>query len=206
VKKQISKDKLILFGVPIVGLFLGLISYFILVSPQKSASARIDTEIQDVQTQIAAANVKPPKPKPAHAADIFRLTKAMPDTDDMPGIIFQLSRIARVSSVTLESVKPTPRIPMTVGYAAIPLDVTVSGKFGDITTFLQRLREQVAVGKKGGLRVNGRLFVANQVDMSTENGRTLLATLNLNAFVYGVVPPVVAPVGPTGAAGAEAAP
>jgi hypothetical protein len=28
----------------------------------------------------------------------------------------------------------------------------------------------------------------------------------LNAFVYGVTPPVVAPVGPTGAAGAGAAP
>ncbi|MDX6514038.1 MAG: Pilus assembly protein PilO [Gaiellaceae bacterium] len=204
-KKQIPKDKLILFGLPIIGLFVGMISYFMLVSPQKSAAAHLDSQIQDVQAQIAAANIKPPKPKPAHAVDLFRLTKAMPDVDDMPGIVFELSRVARASSVALESVKPVPRIPMAVGYAAIPVEVTVSGKYPEITRFLQGLREQVAEGKKGGLRVQGRLFVANQVDISTDTGKKLLAKVSLNAFVYGVTPPVLAPVGPTGAAGASGA-
>src|SRR5438093_7181593 len=200
-KKPIPKDKLILFGVPVAGLLLGLIGYLALVAPQKSAGGRLDSELQAVQTQIvaaqSAAHAKPAKTNPAQATDLFRLTKAMPDSDDMPGILRHLSRIARTSSVTLESVSPTVRIPLTQGYGALPLSIIVKGRFGEVSTFLRQLREQVSVGKNGRLRVDGRLFVANQLQI-TSDGRVLTATLKLDAFVYGVAPPAP-PASPTAA-------
>ena len=58
-----------------------------------------------------------------------------------------------------------------------------------------------AGGPTGSLN-NGRLFVTNEVSLTSTDGRTVSATLNLDAFVYGAGLPAVAPsVGPTGAAG-----
>jgi hypothetical protein len=201
VKKQIPKDKLILFGVPIAGLLVGLLGYLALVAPQKSAASHLDLELAAVQTQIAAAHVKPPKPPSAQAVDIFRLTKAMPDSPDVAGILRDLTRMARASSVTIDNVKPSAVIPLTEGYGALPLAVTVTGKFGAVSAFLQRMQEQVSVGKKGRLRVDGRLFVANDVQITTVDSHSVSAALTLAAFNYGVAPPP-APVGPTGAEGA----
>ena len=207
---SISKRNLLLFGLPVLGLVLGLLGNFALVGPQKSQAQRLDSQLQTAQVQLVASHQKPartprpskkPKPQSVQAADIFRLTKAMPDSNDMPGILLHLSQLARASAITLTSVTPTARVPLTQGYAALPLSVVITGKFDHVAGFLQRLRQQAAIGKHGRLRVDGRLFVANQVQMTSSDGRTVSATLSLDAFVYGAGAPAPAAVGPTGAAG-----
>ena len=99
---------------------------------------------------------------------------------------------------------PTPRVALAQGYGALPLSVVVTGKFDRVARFLQRLRQQAAVDKHGRPRVDGRLLVANEISMTSSDGRTVSATLKLDAFVYGAG--IAAPaVGPTGAAGATTA-
>jgi Tfp pilus assembly protein PilO len=217
VKKQISisKRNLLLFGLPILGLLVGLLGNFAFVAPQKSQARQLDGQLQAAQSQLlvsqrAAAAPKPVKPVKApkaqsvQAADIFRLSKAMPDSNDMPGILLELSQLAKASAVTLQSVSPAARVPLYGGYAALPVVVVITGKFDHVSGFLQGLRKQAAIATNGRPRVTGRLLVANQVAMTSSDGKTVSATLNLDAFVYGAgLPPVVAvPVGPTGAAGA----
>ena len=69
----------------------------------------------------------------------------------------------------------------------------VTGKFSAITAFTRRLRD--AVQTPGGrLVVNGRLFDVNQVAMTSPDGRTVSATLNLDAFDYVPAPVVPATV------------
>ena len=213
-KISISKRNLLLFGLPIFGLVLGLLGNFALVAPQKSQSQRLDFELQVAQSQLAVSQKKPAtthvvKPKPVvkkpqsvQAADIFRLTKAMPDTNDMPGVLLDLSAIARSSSVAVQSVTPSAIVALSQGYGALPLSVVISGKFDHVAGFLQRLRQEAAIGKNGRLHIDGRLLVPNDVSMTSTDGRTVSATLKLDAFVYGAGLPVAAPVGPTGAAGA----
>jgi Pilus assembly protein, PilO len=202
VKKRLTKQQLLLIGLPVLGLLLGLIGYLAVVSPQSSEANRLGSEIDSVQMQLIAAHQKPVKPAPVQAADIFRLAKAMPDTADMPGILRQLSRVARSSSVSLTSVAPATQIPLTLGYGAVPLTVVVTGKFAEISKFLQLVRQQVSIGRRGRLQANGRLFITNKIAISSTDGLSVSATLNLDAFVYGVATPTAA-VGPTGAAGAS---
>jgi Tfp pilus assembly protein PilO len=200
VKSSLSKQQLLLFGLPVAGLLVGLLGYVALVAPQKSQAKSLASEIATAQVQLATAqhkSAKAPKPPSAQAADLFRLTKAMPDSDDMPGILRQLSRIARTSSVKLESVKPSQHVPVALGYGALPVLVTVSGKFADVSTFLQQLRQQVSIGTAQRLHVDGRLFLANQVQLTTTDGGSVSAILNLDAFVYGVAPPTPPPPAPS---------
>jgi Tfp pilus assembly protein PilO len=215
-KVSISKRNLILFGLPIFGLMLGLIGNFALVAPQKSKAQQLDAQVQAAQAQLAASRqpaktqkpakapkpVKAPTPQSVQAADLFRLTKAMPDSNDMPGVLINLSILAASSSVDLQSVTPSAIVALSQGYGALPLAVVIQGKFEHVADFLRRLRQQAVIGKKGKLVVNGRLFLANEVAMTSTDGVTVSATLNLDAFVYGAGLPAPAPaVGPTGAAG-----
>lgn len=186
----VPKGRLLLFGLPVFGLVLGLLGYFALVAPQKSKANRLSAEIDAVRSQVVAAtpqrHVKPPS---VHAVDIFRLTKAMPDSADVPGLLLNLSRVASASGVSLQSVKPAAAVPLPAGYGALPVSVTVSGTFGHVSSFLAALRHQVSIGPRGGLHVSGRLLVPDEVAFTSGNDRTVSATLSLNAFIYGLAPP-----------------
>lgn len=194
-KRQLTKQQLILFGLPVVGLMLGLLGYLALVSPQKSHAGRLASEIGAAQAQLLAAHKPAVKAKPtsAQAADLFRLTKAMPDSGDMSGVLRQLTLLAHASSVSLDTVRPSPVVTTALGYGAIPMEVDVSGKFANVVGFLQRVRQQVAIGKKGRLHADGRLFVANQIQLTTTDGRSVAAAMKFDAFVYGAPPTPTAP-------------
>jgi Tfp pilus assembly protein PilO len=185
---KLTKRTVVLFGMPLLGLLIGIAGYFMLVSPQKARSHRADAQLQSLQAQLLALQQKPPKHASVQAVDLFRLVKAMPDTDDMPGILRNLSRLARSSNVSIQTVTPGAQVPLTVGYGALPLTVALEGKFGDVSTFLARLRGQVRLGEKS-LYVTGRLLVPNQIQLTSTDHGKVTATLMLDAFVYGVAPP-----------------
>lgn len=188
VELKLTKQVIVLIGLPLFGVVIGLFGYFALVSPQKSKGHRAAVQLQTLEAQLLALHQKPPKHASAQAVDLFRLVKAMPDTGDMPSILRDLSRIARASNVSIQTVTPGTTIPLTLGYGALPLTVSLEGKFGDLSSFLAKLRSQVAVGKKT-LSVTGRLLVPNQIQMTSKDGGGVTATLSLDAFVYGVTPP-----------------
>jgi Tfp pilus assembly protein PilO len=196
VKRPLGTRQLLLIGLPVAGLLLGLAGYLALVSPQKSKAARLSAAIGQVQTALYAAHAPRTKPVPVQAADIFRLVKAMPDTPDMPSLLVDLSRLARESGVNLQSVKPSALTPLVQGYAVLPVTVTVAGTFASVNAFLARMRAQVTAGRR--LHVSGRLLLANELSLSS-SGKTLTATLSLDAYVYGIGAPPPAPPTTTGA-------
>jgi hypothetical protein len=141
-----------------------------------------------------------PKPPDVQAADLFRLTEAMPDSQDVPGILLSVERLVQTSSLALVSIQPppvTPPVPSATGYTAVPVTVTVHGTFANVAKFLQRLRDSVVV-TDGHLKVTNRLYIPTQISLSVVTGQTLAASIGLSAFVYGTPPaPVVAPTDTT---------
>ena len=187
-----SSKTLTIVGLCAAGALILIAGLVLVVMPQRSHAHRLDTAASAAQEQLAAARVAAAHPTPAvkvHASDLFRLSEAMPDNDRMPGILNTLSSLAAASSVSLVSIRPAAPVSLA-GYKAVPLVAMVTGKFGAITAFARRLRD--AVQTPGGrLVVNGRLFDVNQVAMTSPDGRTVSATLNLDAFDY--VPALVVP-------------
>ena len=202
-----SSKTLTIIGLGAAGALILIAGLALVVLPQRSHAHRLDVATAAAQEQLVAARAAAAHPAPAvkvHASDLFRLSEAMPDSDRMPGIVDTLSSLAAASSVSLVSIRPSTPVSLT-GYKALPLVAIVTGKFGAVTAFTRRLRD--AVQTPGGrLAVNGRLFDVNQIVMTSADGRTVSATLNLDAFDY-VPAPVVPANGPgssttTGAAGA----
>ena len=169
--------------------------YFLLISPQSSKSAELAAEAQSVEAQIQARridNAQARNVEPIRVADLFRVTKAMPPTDDMPGMLLELNRIARETGIRFESITPQETADAG-GYLRRPIDLVFDGNFYELSDFLFRLRSLVRV-RGGQLEATGRLFTVNSLNFveSQRGFPRIKATLNVNAYVYGTGAPVPA--------------
>jgi Tfp pilus assembly protein PilO len=184
--------------------------YFLLISPQRSKSAELAEEVQSIQAQIQAlriSNAQVRDVEPIRVADLFRVSKAMPDTDDMPGMLLELNRIARQTGIRFESITPQEATDAG-GYMRRPIDLVFDGNFYELSDFLFRLRSLVRV-RGGQLEATGRLFTVNSVNFveSEKEFPRIKATLNVSAYVYGTgAVPTPTPPAPAEPAPADPAP
>ena len=190
----------IIAGVVVGLLVYGLAGYFLLVSPQKGKAADLKRQTDATQQQIdqyrtlaAQAAATPP----IRVAELFRLTKAMPDSVDMAGVILELSQVARASGIQFDSITPQGATPVS-GYSTIPLTVEFDGNFYELSDFLFRVRNLVRV-HAGVLDAQGRLFVVDAVSFgeSTKAFPQIKASLTVHAFVFGDVSMTAPPVAET---------
>jgi Tfp pilus assembly protein PilO len=184
--------------------------YFLLISPQRSKAAELATEAESIEAQIQAlriANAQVRNVEPIRVADLFRVSKAMPSNDDMPGVLLELNRIARETGIRFESI--TPQDPADAGgYMRRPIDLVFDGNYYELSDFLYRLRSLVRV-RGGQLEATGRLFTVTSLNF-TESERKfprIKATLSIAAYVYGTgATPAGQPPSPPAQQGAPAQP
>ena len=192
----------LLAGVIAGALALGaLASYFLLISPQNSKAAELGKEAESVRaelTQRRAASLEARQTEPIRVADLFRLTKAIPDDVDMPGVILELNRIARETGIRFDSITPQAPADSTNGYQVVPINLVFQGNYFELSDFLFRVRSLVGV-RGGRLDATGRLFVVDSVAFSegVRKFPQIQATLTVSAFVYGAA---AVPAAPPGAA------
>lgn len=177
--------KLALLGVAVVVLLVA--GWLAVIAPKRSQAAELRTEIESVRSQIAdlqAARSASPSPS-IRVADLFNLSRAMPSTADIPGVLLQLSRLANETGITFESI--TPHAPTPLGaYQQIGIDLVFEGRFYDLSDFLYRLRNLVAV-HGGSLSAAGRLFTVGSIsfDQGSLSFPQVRASLSVSAYIFG---------------------
>jgi hypothetical protein len=188
-------------GIGIGGvLVVALAGWFLLISPQRSRAADLDKEIANVETQVSqarSAQMDAASFKPIRAADLFRLTKAMPSDTDMSGVLLELSRVAGETGIVFESITPGAATPVGA-FRAQAIAVSFTGDFYSLSDFLYRLRNLVSV-QKGRLIANGRLFAVDKLQFveGDDGFPQIKAVLTVTAFLYGTGPVVgAAPIAP----------
>jgi Tfp pilus assembly protein PilO len=162
--------------------------WFLLVAPKRSAAsdaeARLaNAELRLVEAQSAASRSRGPG---SPVADVFRLAKAMPASTDQPGLVLELSRLAKRSGVALRAITPDAPLSAVGGPTLIPVIVSVGGSYANITRFLRNTRQLVRV-RDGSIHAKGRLFTIESVSLVesvTRRFPMLDATVALNAYVY----------------------
>jgi Tfp pilus assembly protein PilO len=164
------------------------VAYFMLIRPQRAESARLDEEIAALEPKVDAALAASQGGEAQAAvrvAEVFELAKAIPGEEDMAGIILELDSVAAAAGTRFLSI--TPGAPAEKdGYEAIPISLTFEGSYYDLTDFLFRLRNLVAV-RDGDLAVKGRLFTLDSLDLhgAPEGFPQIEAALTISAYVYG---------------------
>ena len=180
----------------VVLLLLAVAGYFLAVKPQKGKAADLSAQIAAKDGQISDARALLAKAKDAQkvkVADLFRLTKAMPDQPDEAGIVLELTAVARSSGISFESITPQGSTVIS-DYQVVPITVVFDGNFFQLNDFLFRLRNLVDV-RQGALAADGRLFTVDtmQFDESQLKFPEIRATLQIDAFIYGTGATVSAP-------------
>jgi Tfp pilus assembly protein PilO len=167
-------------------------AFLLLVKPKRDESKQLAGEIGGLQTQILSvqneleqgtAGGTGPKIK---VADLFRLAKAMPDSDDMPGIILELNAVAQGAGLELLAVQPDAAT-SDASYQSVPISLTVDGTYFGLSDFLFRLRNLVNV-RHGTLDASGRLYTVDAMDVhqSKEEGFPAVeAVVHVTAYSYG---------------------
>ncbi len=184
-KRKNSRSTVVLGAIVGASLLAAVLGYLVLVSPQRSTAADLAAQAEETRAKVAEYRLANRNaPKPFKFAELFALTKVMPDDEDVPGVLLELSRVAADSGIEITSVMPKDRQP-AIGYQRLPLVVTFRGQFYELSDFLYRLRTLVAV-RDNWLEADGRLFTVDKVDFveGPERFPDLEATLLVTAFVF----------------------
>jgi hypothetical protein len=205
-KKLAALDVRIHYGA--IALLLLAFAYGVhtkVVAPQGVAAAKVQKETDKVQVQMFQRRAELKKglnPPTIETADLFRLTRAMPDQTDMPGIILTLSDLARSAGIRFDLIEPVGVGTPSGSYVTDRIHLLFNGDFYGLSDFLYRLRSLVTV-KDGTLNATGRLFNVDTVTFSIPENTfpKIAAELYVNAYVYGTTAPA-APATPTTADGA----
>jgi Pilus assembly protein, PilO len=189
-------------GLLVAGVLLALVAgWFLVISPKRSDVSTLKQQIEDTQTQIAVAHgVRTPRQPAIRVADLFKLSRAMPNTADIPGVLLQISRVAEETGVTFQAI--TPHDPVSLGaYQQIDIDLTFEGRFYDLSDFLYRLRNLVDV-HQGVLNATGRLFLVDSITLNQgeQSFPQVKAALTVSAYLFGdgTAPPVPSGLAPDG--------
>lgn len=178
-----------LYGIVAGGLLLyALAGWFLLVSPKRSEAAKLAAEVATAETRVDAARLaltRKDDAQPIAVADIFRVSKAMPASADMPGILLELARLADESGISFESITPQSSA-AEASFQRVPIALSFDGNFYELSDFLFRLRTMVRV-RSSELHVSGRLFDVSTLSFeeSAHGFPDLRANLTVDAFVYG---------------------
>lgn len=202
-KKLSSLDLRIQLALVAVGLVvLAVAAYMLVVSPQHAEAAKLRQQVSAVQTQIYARRAEVRKglhPPTIETADLFRLSRAMPDREDMPGMILTLSEVAQSAGIKFDLIAPVQdSSTLPVGnYQIERIHLLFHGDFYALSDFLYRLRSLVLV-HNGALSATGRLFNVDTLTFTVSGNSfpQIQAELFVDAYIYGSAP-AAAPVAPT---------
>jgi Tfp pilus assembly protein PilO len=163
--------------------------WFLFVSPKRAEATRLEADLVAAEAELMQARASAGQPgglPQTRVSDLFRLAKAMPSSGDQASLLLELDVLARRTNVALASVTLQEPAPLPSGTTAIPVAVTVSGSYREITRFLRQMRRLVSLSG-GNPRAVGRLLTVQSVELteSKEDGFPRLdAAILLNAHVY----------------------
>ena len=192
--KTPSAVKFALLGAVLVAVLAA--GWFIVIAPKRSEASRLQAQIDATHAQIAAVQSGggiEPQTQSIRVADLFKLSRAMPDRADIPSVLLQLSEISAETGVSFQSI--TPHDPVALGpYEQVGIDLVFEGHFYDLSDFLYRLRNLVGV-HQGVLDATGRLFSVDSVafDEGALQFPQVKATLTVSAYVFGDGTVTIAP-------------
>lgn len=174
------------------------------LSVQKDALVAVQDEaagLRDTLSRMSGVN----KGEAKRVAERLRLSKAIPEGTETPGVLVQLQRLADRANVNLTAIKTNS----FTDYGTIrgtEFEIRIEGRFFDVDDFLYRLHRQVSVDEDDTPVVGGRLFATTSVDLTLGVPDQTTDTQPDTDFVSGTIKVVAFSSVPGGAASAAVTP
>lgn len=225
-----TRDRLVLAVVAalvVLGAF-----WVLLVSPERKTASKLSSEVSTASAQLAtvqgeASNALVAQQRYSAAyTSVVNLGKAVPPSEEVPSLIYQLAQASNQKNVEFSSITSgasgastpasssaaTPTAAPT-GFTQMPFTFVFTGGFSDLYHLFLQLNKATVRTTSGGLRVSGRLLTLQGVKLEPvadaapgESGaQKLTGTITATAYVLPAAQGLTAgatPGSPAPAAGA----
>lgn len=195
------RDRLVLTGVIVLAV-IGA-AWVLMVSPERKQAHEVAGQVAAAESALASAETKLNTARQAQAryasayASIVSLGKAVPTSQEIPALIFQLSQASSQKNVDLQSIAigataggsssaaSAAATAASTGFAQVPFNFTFGGSYFGLEHMLRSLTDLATMNASGTLQVSGRLLTIQSVKLtpSGEGGsKSLSAVITATAY------------------------
>jgi Tfp pilus assembly protein PilO len=214
-----GRDRIVLIGV-VVAVVLAA-AWMLVVSPERKQASQLSAEVAADQTQLASAEGKVASARAAQSqyaaayASIVSLGKAVPPSDEVPGLIDQLAQATHEKNVEFASITSTGAGGASASFTQLPFTFTFEGSYFDLEHLFSQLTDFATLGSSGALEVNGRLLTIQSVrlapvgsgsEAASSDAGKLTGTITATAYVLPASQGLTGTGTPASTAGAGATP
>ncbi len=218
-----ARDRLVLIGVIAVA-FVGVV-WLMFVSPERKKASTAAAAVAAAEAQLASAHSELVTAREARAkyaasyGTIVHLGKAVPTTQEVPSLMYELAQASKQKSVEFASItsadagtaagSASSADAATGGFQQMPFTFIFNGTYFGLEHMLRQITNFATKTRSGALKVNGRLLtiqgVALQPVVTQGHASTnphLTATVTATAYA---MPPEQASAGAASAGSATSA-
>ncbi|HYM54844.1 MAG TPA: type II secretion system protein GspM [Solirubrobacteraceae bacterium] len=176
-----GRDRIVVIGLAVLAVLAG--AWLLVVSPKRQQASKLDAQVSEARTQLASAEGQLANARSAQAqyaaayASIVSLGKAVPPSQEVPSLIYQLSLASNQKSVDFSSIvagsgsgasssaaaAPTAA---AAGFTQMPFTFVFDGSFFDLEHLFQQLNRFTLRTTSGGVQVSGRLLTIQSLKLS----------------------------------------
>lgn len=209
-----TRDRLALIGISALALLA--VVWLLLVAPERKRASDLAAQVSQASTQLAAAQSGASSARAAQSryaaayASVVNLGKAVPPSEEVPSLIYQLAQASKQKHVEFSSISngassgagsasasSATSTAASAGFTQMPFTFVFNGSFSDLYHLFQQLNAATVRTASGGLQVSGRLLTLQGVKLEPqsdgEGKGELTGTITATAYV------LPAGVGSTGA-------
>jgi hypothetical protein len=195
-----ARDRMVAIVIAALGVLAAV--WLLAVAPERQQAAKLATEVSAAQAQLASAESQVSSAAAARAryetayASIVRLGKAVPASQEVPSLIYQLAQATNQKNVEFASItttvpgaagsSPAASSPAAsasaasasatagAGFTQMPFTFVFNGGFDSLYSLFRQLDGFALHTSSGGLRVSGRLLTIQSVKLApaSESGPT----------------------------------
>jgi Tfp pilus assembly protein PilO len=176
-----GRDRIVIMVV-VVALIL-VAAWLEVVSPERKQVSQLNEQVTAAQAQLATAEGQVAHARAAQTqyaqayASMVSLGKAVPPSQEVPSLIYQLSRATGQKHVSFAAISSSGSGASSSSSAAasttaaatfsqLPFSFTFEGTYFDLERLFRQLTSFANLTKKGGIEVSGRLLTLQSVQLS----------------------------------------
>jgi hypothetical protein len=182
-----ARDRLVLIGLGTLAMLAAV--YLLLVAPERKQASALSSKVAAASAQLstaegAVASARADQTRYASAyASIVNLGKAVPASEEVPSLIYQLAQASDQKHVEFSSISTgasgagssssasstasaATASAASAGFTQMPFTFVFSGSFDDLYHLFQQMNGFTTRTTSGGLRVSGRLLTIQGVKLS----------------------------------------
>jgi Tfp pilus assembly protein PilO len=196
-----GRDRIVMMVVVVLIVAVG--GWMVVVSPKRKEVKTDEGQLNTAQTQLATAQGELANAKAAQAqytsayASVVRLGKAVPPSQEVASLVYQLEQVSNQRSVSFNSIVTgtgTPSAPAaataTAAFTQMPFTLAFSGSYFSLERLFHGLTSFTTHSSGGALEVSGRLLTIQSVKLAPEAGQSkstpqgkLSGTVTATAYV-----------------------